>query len=187
MIGLIYLDENGTGNIGDVMGVVQITGLMIIFALAQSVFMTRLSIQGVKPELLLILACYFLLLLPPGKALISAFILGLIADAYSLLPFGLTALSFMLIAAVLISVREEFLETNVYTWIVILTGASAFDHLLHLAVLRLILAEPVPVTAFIGKLPLLVLINTLTGLCLFPILSRSRIRWKRTEVRENLS
>lgn len=152
--------------------IARIAILIFVFALLQTAVLGRVSIVGIKPELFLILACYFLLHLPDREALISVFILGLINDTYSLVPFGLTPLSFMIISAILLKARDELIETNLLTWCAVLCGATLFNAMLQIISMRLVLWEPLPILNSLGKHLLLVVINVALGVALLPFLIR---------------
>lgn len=146
--------------------------LIFAFAFAQTALLGEISPSRLKPELLLILSCYFLLYHWDGEALIAVFLLGLMNDAYSMVPFGLTSFSFLAMGAMLLKVRGKLIETNLITWCAVLGGATLLNGALHILALRLILWEPLPVLDFLGRLPLLLLINVSVGVPLFLFLFR---------------
>ncbi len=146
--------------------------IVFIFVMLQTAILGKITFWGLKPELLLVLCCYFSLNLTDRVALVAALILGLINDAYSMAPFGLTSLSFLVITTILLKARNELMETNLSTWCAVVGAATLFNGMFHVVALRLVLWEPLPVLDFMGKLLVLLLINVLFGALLLPLLSR---------------
>jgi rod shape-determining protein MreD len=179
-------DAMGGFNIKKGMGAHVMALLILAATLLQTTLLGKVSLWDLKPELPLILACYFLLSLPEGKALTGAFALGLIIDTYSLAPFGLTAISFLLLAAALLRAGPRVTSPNILTWCGVVAGATLFNGFSHLSALRLTLGEPLPTLQSLSRLLLLTVINTLVGVCLFPLFSRmSRgLRGSSSAVRE---
>lgn len=85
---------------------VLIAASFLLLALKFFVF-SRIEIQGAGPDVLLILFVYVALFAPEGEALAVAWLLGLLADFTSCEVFGLFSTLYVLLAILLIRLREE--------------------------------------------------------------------------------
>lgn len=86
--------------------------LSALWLTLQSAVAPRLAIAGARPDLLLIVVIFLGLFAPPREAAIGAWILGAGGDVMSVERFGLMALSYLLVALVVSSIRGHLFRAH---------------------------------------------------------------------------
>ena len=107
----------------------------------QSTIAPRLEILGCRPDWLLIVVVFFAMHARRWDAAVGAWIIGACADLMTIERPGLIALTYLLAAVVVASIREYFFRYRALTQAVVTGVASLFVHTVW-AVYRHVLYEP---------------------------------------------
>jgi rod shape-determining protein MreD len=85
----------------------------------QSTVAPHLALFGARPDLLLPVVVFFALHAPPRDAIVGGWLIGLCADLMSVERLGLIALSYVLVATGVVSVREHLFRYSHVTQFVV--------------------------------------------------------------------
>ncbi len=110
---------------------------LALAAIIQVAVLRHVSILGVKPDLPLIIVVAWGLLAPLGQAAQWGFILGILLDLASGLPFGIHTLTLTLIGLLIGLGQRTFFHGNVIAPPVAIILATILNHVLILATLAL--------------------------------------------------
>jgi rod shape-determining protein MreD len=116
--------------------------------------LSRLRIDGVRPDALLLVALMAGLVAGPERGAVVGFCAGLLADLFLQSPFGLSALAYCLVGFAVGSLQSGILRAA--WWIPVVTGAAAS---VAGTVLYAVLGAMVGQTAFVSpRLPVIALL-----------------------------
>jgi rod shape-determining protein MreD len=116
--------------------------------------LSRLRIDGVRPDALLLVALMAGLVAGPERGAVIGFCAGLLADLFLQSPFGLSALAYCLVGFAVGSLQSGILRAA--WWIPVVTGAAAS---VAGTVLYAVLGAMVGQTAFVSpRLPVIALL-----------------------------
>ena len=144
---------------------------MVVAAILQATLLPYLSIEGVKPHLVLVLVCIWGLLSGSKEASLWALMGGFVLDLFSSAPFGVATLS--LVAVGLLSGWEQVRGIHSTVLLPILVAVTSVGHdLVFWVQLQLLgwhipLAEEMLQTVLVGML-----LNVGLAFVLYPL-----VRW----------
>ncbi len=98
--------------------------LAVVVLTLQSALVPRLEVLGARPDLILVVTVFFAMHAPRRDAVLTAWLLGMIADLMTIERFGLLALSYALIAMIVASVRDFLFRYNAFSQIAVTAAAS---------------------------------------------------------------
>ncbi|MDP3729907.1 MAG: rod shape-determining protein MreD [Candidatus Omnitrophota bacterium] len=114
--------------------------VILIFAfLIQLLFLDRVNILGVKPDLLVILAVFFAVFFGPFTGAEAGFISGLLKDIYSLDTFGVNSVLLSLTGFIVGGLSPKFFKESKLTQVLLVFVSSVLYMIAHYLVSSLIL------------------------------------------------
>jgi rod shape-determining protein MreD len=98
--------------------------LAIVVLTLQSALMPRLELFGARPDLILVVVVFFAMHAERHNAVLTAWLLGMLADLMTIERFGLLALSYALVAMTVASVRDFLFRYNAFSQFVVTAVAA---------------------------------------------------------------
>jgi rod shape-determining protein MreD len=116
-------------------------GFILLIALAaviQTTVVSWIRIHRIGPDLLFLVAVYYLLQAPPAEALLAAWAAGLTLDLFSDVRVGTFALSFGLVGLAVIRIREMLFKDHPLTQLVVALVGCGLSQILARAITALL-------------------------------------------------
>lgn len=144
--------------------------LLLLVVILQVTWLPLIPISGLKPDLALVLVTVWGLLAPIGEAAQWGFVLGILLDLTSGLPFGVHTLTLTLVGLLVGLGQRAFFRGNLIAPPVTVILATLFDHTVILGILAL-LNESIAWSDYLIHitLPTSILNMVLAGLIFFPL------------------
>lgn len=144
--------------------------LLLLVVILQVTWLPLIPILGLKPDLALVLVTVWGLLAPIGEAAQWGFVLGILLDLTSGLPFGVHTLTLTLVGLLVGLGQRAFFRGNLIAPPVTVILATLFDHTVILGILAL-LNESIAWSDYLIHitLPTSILNMVLAGLIFFPL------------------
>ncbi len=139
--------------------------LMLGLAVIQTAVLPHFTILGMSPHLPFLVALTWGLLHTRDEGLIWGFIAGLCMDIFSISPFGLTALTYLVAIMVALIVNDAFPVSRVLMPALMAGLATIIAFILNLLILRII--GVIYNFHALSFLPTLVLLNAITILPIY--------------------
>jgi rod shape-determining protein MreD len=144
--------------------------LLLLVAIVQVTWLPLIPIFGLKPDLALIVVTTWGLLAPIGEAAQWGFVLGILLDLNSGLPFGVHTLTLTIVGLLVGLGQRAFFRGNLIAPPVTVILATLFDHTVILGILAS-LNESISWSDYLIHitLPTSILNTLLAGLVFFPL------------------
>jgi len=144
--------------------------LLLLVAIVQVTWLPLIPIFGLKPDLALVLVTVWGLLAPIGEAAQWGFVLGILLDLNSGLPFGVHTLTLTIVGLLVGLGQRAFFRGNLIAPPVTVILATLFDHTVILGILAS-LNESISWSDYLIHitLPTSILNTLLAGLVFFPL------------------
>ncbi len=141
--------------------------LAVVVLTFQSALAPRIEVFGARPDLILVVTVFFAMHARRRDAVLTAWLLGMLADLMTIERFGLLSLSYALIAMSVASVRDYLFRYNAFSQLVVTAAASLLIGVGWLFYRRLLFD---PGAALVGDIVVtLILTPIYTGLAAPPI------------------
>jgi rod shape-determining protein MreD len=108
--------------------------LIVLAAVIQSTVLSWIRIHRIGPDLLFLVAVYYLLQASPAEALLAAWAAGLTLDLFSDVRVGTFALSFGLVGLAVIRMREMLFKDHPLTQLVVVLIGCELSQVLARAI-----------------------------------------------------
>lgn len=131
----------------------------------------QVSIDGVHPDVFLLMAVAAGLVAGPQYGAVVAFCWGLLSDVFVLTPFGLSSLTFVLVAAAVGELTRPLSPGSRATAVVAGAGASFAGSLLFALLLVLVGQPHLPVSELVA---VLVVVSVSNGVLAIPAVAATR-------------
>lgn len=138
--------------------------LMAVLTILQAAVLPRFPVLGLTPQLLFLVALAWGLQRGLNEGVVWAFIAGFFTDLFSLTPMGISSLTFMVAAAVVILLRQVLPPSRFILPMVLTTTATLIYLLLHALFIR-IFGSGIPMQTLLALLP----VALLHGFLVLPI------------------
>jgi rod shape-determining protein MreD len=112
--------------------------VMLMLAVVQLTVLPRLPLSGYTPQLLLLVALAWAMLRGLGPGLSWAFAAGMVVDLFSISPMGVSALSYMAAAAVVVGIKALLPPNRVLVPMFLAAVGTSVTLLLAFFLLRLL-------------------------------------------------
>ena len=155
-----------------------VTFMLVVVALltVQSTVAPRLSLIGARPDWLLVAVVVLALHAPARDAAIGAWIIGACADLMTIERFGLIALTYLLVAMIVTSVREFLFRHRWRTQVIVTLAVCLLVRSAWLVYFHLVYA---PAGSVLGDWLIEVLLVSIYTAAWTPLFNRGFLRMAR--------